>query len=81
MIEHRVRTANPLIRRRLAALDGGDHVQEVNPVEGFAAGEQLVEHASEREDVGTLVAGVAVELLRRHVPESCLSRRQTPTAH
>ena len=56
VIEQRVRTANPLVRRRLAALDGGDHVQEVDPVEGLAAGQQLVEHASEREDVGTRVA-------------------------
>ena len=62
-----MRAADLLVRRRLAALDRGDDVQEVDAVEGLAAGEQLVEHAAEREDVGALIAGVAVELLRRHV--------------
>jgi hypothetical protein len=50
--------------------------------EGPPAGEHLVEHSAEREDVGARVHHLAFQLLGRHVlqrPEDCPLQRQRRT--
>ena len=51
-------------------------VSDVDALEGLAAGEHLVEHAAEREDVGTLDRRRGRRTARAPCTESCPSRRQ-----
>ena len=54
-------------RRRIADEDRGHDRDRRRAGERAAPRQHLVEHDAEREDVGAMVRGVAVHLLRRHV--------------
>ena len=54
-------------RARLGREDRRHHARRRLALERLLAGEQLVEHAAEREDVGARVGLAAFDLLRRHV--------------
>ena len=54
-------------RRGLVAQDRGDHVHRARAVERTFAGQHLIEHDAEREDVGPRVDLPAARLLGRHV--------------
>jgi hypothetical protein len=57
------------ISGRLRAQDGRHHVGRRLAGERPAAGQHLVEHHAEREDVGPVIRGHAAHLLGRHVAE------------
>jgi hypothetical protein len=52
---------------RFALQHACERVGDVFTIEGAAAGQQLVEHAAERPDVGPLVDRTAARLLRAHI--------------
>ncbi len=61
-------------RRRLARHDRRDERRSARAGERLLPGRHLVEHVSEREDVGPRVGGLSLELLGRHVLEGAEDR-------
>ncbi len=54
-------------RRRLLVENSGDDGGRIRTVEGPAASEHFVQHATEREQVAARIGFLALQLLRRHV--------------
>ena len=63
--------------RRLVPKDGGQGLRGAVSPEGMLAGEHLVEHGAEREDVRAGVSGMTLRLLRRHVAHRAHHRSRT----
>jgi hypothetical protein len=67
-VEARRHVRDPLAQRRwIVPQDGRHRVRRARPVERRRAGEHLVQHAAEREDVGGGVRRLPPHLFRRHV--------------
>ena len=60
--------------RGLVAQDGAHHLRRAPAGEGALAGQELMEHAAEGEDIGAGAGGLAPHLLRRHVADRAEDR-------
>ena len=67
VVEQRIGRLERGDRRWLAAHDCRNHSDRAGALECLPSREHLVEHRAEGEDVGTVIADVALELLGRHV--------------
>ncbi len=76
VVEQRMRRLKRGDRRRLAPHDRRNHRDGDGALERLASREHLVEHATEGEDVGAVIARVAIELLGRHVLQGAESARR-----